>query len=502
MANRDRKDYDGKKVPEGGWGWVVCFASFWTNATVFGINNCFGVLLVAILDDPQLQKSGANVFNTAWVGSLTVFMTFFGTYMTSILTDRFGCRRTAFAGSIIAFVGCLTSSFATRLEILYLTYGIVIGVGFSLTYMSSLIIIGHYFDEKKGKANGFATCGSGVSTVLLPPVLRYLINTIGLWHTLRFIAGLAFLLIPCALVFKETSSPGDGLDVANGNSKNEVCCLGHVNLKIWRNKSYRIWCIGVVVGLLGYFVPFAHLIKYVEEVSPDPNTNGPILISLIGLSSIVGAVAPGHLSDMKAVKKFMTGIEFQQLSFIVIGTFNFLVPTLVLSFPALVVATLIMGIFDGCFVCMMVPVAIDIVGKKDASQAAGFIFCIIALPMIVGGPTAGLIYDITGSYNLAFILAGIPPILGAFIMCFVKVEREPHSNLENSKTLKESVEMVRLNNIEEYGEEENGERQPLKHKDAEQLENIVLSSKSHQPQMAQSNGLAPLASISEVDEFV
>ncbi|XP_070557324.1 monocarboxylate transporter 10-like [Ptychodera flava] len=162
-----------------------------------------------------------------------------------------------------------------------------------------------------------------------------------------------------------------------------------------------------------------------------------------------------------------------------------------------------MGIFDGCFVCMMVPVAIDIVGKKDASQAAGFIFCIIALPMIVGGPTAGLIYDITGSYNLAFILAGIPPILGALIMCFIKVkepEKAPPTNSESSKTFEENVDTV--TKCTNGDEEEDDERQPLKDKDAEQLENIVLSSKSHQPQMAQSNGLAPLASISEVDEFV
>lgn len=36
--------------PDGGWGWVVCLASFWTNGTIFGIMNCFGVLYVKLKD--------------------------------------------------------------------------------------------------------------------------------------------------------------------------------------------------------------------------------------------------------------------------------------------------------------------------------------------------------------------------------------------------------------------------------------------------------------------
>ncbi|GFR14744.1 monocarboxylate transporter 10 [Trichonephila clavata] len=36
--------------PDGGWGWIVCLASFWTNGTIFGVMNCFGVLYVKLKD--------------------------------------------------------------------------------------------------------------------------------------------------------------------------------------------------------------------------------------------------------------------------------------------------------------------------------------------------------------------------------------------------------------------------------------------------------------------
>ena len=46
--------------PDGGWGWVVCLASFWTNGTIFGILNTFGILYVKMLEeydngDPNLR---------------------------------------------------------------------------------------------------------------------------------------------------------------------------------------------------------------------------------------------------------------------------------------------------------------------------------------------------------------------------------------------------------------------------------------------------------------
>ena len=47
-------------APDGGWGWVVCLASCWTNGTIFGIINSFGVLFVVMLD----ELDGATSFKT------------------------------------------------------------------------------------------------------------------------------------------------------------------------------------------------------------------------------------------------------------------------------------------------------------------------------------------------------------------------------------------------------------------------------------------------------
>ena len=54
MAMSDRVPVN---VPDGGWGWVVCLASFWTNGVVFGVINSFGVLFVHLMTLP-----GATAF--------------------------------------------------------------------------------------------------------------------------------------------------------------------------------------------------------------------------------------------------------------------------------------------------------------------------------------------------------------------------------------------------------------------------------------------------------
>jgi MCP family monocarboxylic acid transporter-like MFS transporter 10 len=75
------------------------------------------------------------------------------------------------------------------------------------------------------------------------------------------------------------------------------------------------------------------------------------------------------------------------------------------SFPILLVISLCMGLFDGCFISLLGPIAFDICGQKDAAQAIGFLLGMCSVPLTAGPPIAGLIYDHIGSSlkNFPFI---------------------------------------------------------------------------------------------------
>ena len=80
----------------------------------------------------------------------------------------------------------------------------------------------------------------------------------------------------------------------------------------------------------------------------------------------------------------------------------------------------ILGIFDGCFITMLGPIAFDICGPAGAGQAIGFLLAMCSIPLTIGPPVAGAIYDKVGDYSGAFLAAGIPPIVGAVVMLTIR----------------------------------------------------------------------------------
>lgn len=75
-------------------------------------------------------------------------------------------------------------------------------------------------------------------------------------------------------------------------------------------------------------------------------------------------------------------------SFFVIGLMSMMIP-LCNVFGGLIAVCLLMGLFDGCFICIMAPIAFELVGAKDVSQAIGFLLGLMSVPMTVGPPIAG-----------------------------------------------------------------------------------------------------------------
>ena len=65
------------------------------------------------------------------------------------------------------------------------------------------------------------------------------------------------------------------------------------------------------------------------------------------------------------------------------------------SYPVLIAILLGMGLFDGCFISLLGPIAFDICGHKEAAQAIGFLLGMCSIPLTVGPPIAGAIYDHT-----------------------------------------------------------------------------------------------------------
>lgn len=234
----------------------MAVASFLCNGVIFGIINSYGVLFVHLKKGYEDGDDAAT--KASLVGSLAIGMTFLLSPVSSILVDKFGIRRTAFTGGLIAFLGMLMSAFVIKhVELLYLTYGLMFGGGSSLTYTPSLVILGHYFKKNMGLVNGFVTIGSSIFTVAMPHILKGLLTTpsVGLKGCFLFLSGITSIQMAAALTFQPLMPQAEEQDQGKG------CCAKIINVNNWKNPKYVIWSLAIPSALFGYFVPYVHIVS-------------------------------------------------------------------------------------------------------------------------------------------------------------------------------------------------------------------------------------------------
>ncbi|XP_078698497.1 monocarboxylate transporter 10-like [Branchiostoma floridae x Branchiostoma belcheri] len=452
-----KRDGNTEGPPNGGYGWVVCFAAFWTSGVVFGIQNNFSVTYVAILD----SFPGADAFRTAWIGSLNWGLQHLCSPLAGILVDKIGCRKTSALGAVLIFTGLMTSSFASRLEILYVTFGIITGTGMAISNVSAITILGHYFTTKLGLVNGFATTGSCVFTASLPYVLNALLRQVGLFNTFRCLSVLGASLLFCALSFKTIphdldlhSDPERKVKLDLEDQHDEKMPLRSVerrgrfvrraqsimNVRIWKNKAFVVWCAGCACALTTYYVPHVFIVKHASLILPSYNHE--VLVTCIGASSWAGRMFWGRIGDFPSVRR----IRLHQMAFFVSGLCSTLVPVAT-HFAALATLTVVIGFFDGAYISLIGAIVYDMFGRRDASQAIGFNYGVCAIPLIIGMPLAGFIYDAQLSYQGTYFFAGGPMILGACILFLIPKDNQ--SELDMTTTA--DSEKTPLSSIEEYG---------------------------------------------------
>lgn len=418
--------------PEGGFGWLVVLAATWCNGSIFGIQNSFGILHTMLVKEHTDPEDQTSQFKVAWVGALAMGMIFFCSPVVSMFTDHFGCRKTAVSGAALAFIGLLSTAFANSLILRYFTYGILFGCGSSFAFQPSLVILGHYFRQRLGLANGVVTAGASLFSMGLPVFLKKVVEPLGLSRAFQILSLFMLIQALLALTFKPLLPAGGGMGppgidpnpaesqtqatVEGGSSSSRAITTirKYFNLRVFHIITYRVWAFGVATAVLGYFVPYIHLMYFVEEQFKETEKEWVFLVC-IGASSGVGRLTFGKIGDLiPGLQK----VYMQVVSFMALGLMSMMIPQCSV-FEGLVVVCVFLGLCDGCFLTMMAPIAFELVGPMQASQAIGYLLGLMAIPMTAGPPIAGLLHGYFGNYTVAFSLAGVPPMVGGVVLFFV-----------------------------------------------------------------------------------
>ncbi|KAM4591999.1 monocarboxylate transporter 12-B-like [Odontesthes bonariensis] len=192
-----RKASGAIRPPEGGWGWMIVFGCFLSTICIRAVTRCVSMFFVEF--QMRFEKDYST---TAWIHSLIDSTTMLCAPLGSYLGNRMSCRATVILGGLLSSAGLVLSSFASSLEFLYVSLGIITGLGFALSYTPAIAMVGKYFVERKALAYGIALSGSGIGTFLLAPAVQMLIEYYTWRGALLILGGFVSNLCVCGALMR------------------------------------------------------------------------------------------------------------------------------------------------------------------------------------------------------------------------------------------------------------------------------------------------------------
>ncbi|XP_033759467.1 monocarboxylate transporter 12-like [Pecten maximus] len=184
-----------------GWAWMVLLGSFAISTINVGTEKSFGIFFIEFL-----RQFKGTVFMTAMIN--TVWNVVFSVTAASVLLigfKRLSIRASVFLGITLCTLGYGISSFATGLEYILISQSILVGMGAAFNIPPIYILIGEYFDKKKGIANAVFVSGNSLGGVIMPPLYRYIFDEYGLRGGLLITAGITFNSLVAAALLRPTS---------------------------------------------------------------------------------------------------------------------------------------------------------------------------------------------------------------------------------------------------------------------------------------------------------
>ena len=199
---------------------------------------------------------------TAWVGSLASGSLFFWSMLAVKMCDITSVTFTCLCGSVLSGMGLVLTSTVQQFKMLYLTHSVIFGLGTSLMYTPSLIVVARWFGKWRSAATGFVVASGSLGQVVLSPLLQYLMDVHGVFYTFR-LWGSIFLVssVGSALTFylldRRCTSDPEGPKVAKYQIK----------WRLFTNRAYVTWVIIMMITNFTYYIPLIHLVSFIEVFS-------------------------------------------------------------------------------------------------------------------------------------------------------------------------------------------------------------------------------------------
>ncbi|CAL8285879.1 unnamed protein product [Lota lota] len=395
-----------KPPPDGGWGWVIVASSFLYNVLILGFHNSFGVYLISLLNEFQESNS-----KTSGAGSMSYGFIMICGPLSGMLTVKYGAREVSILGSLIIMLSVICSSLAPNLGVFYFTHGILTGLGSSLAFTPGMIMVSQYFTSRRSLATGVVMSGGAAGALVQTRLHQYLIDTLGWRQSLRIYSCFMVLCVATGFTYLPLNPRGHSRSVVD-NLRNSPVKNFIVDLGLWKDTVFLIWVLANGLCKFGFFIPYVHMVKHAMQLGIPMDRATNIMLCL-GCSSMLSRIAFGQICDHKRMNR----LYFNQGSVFFVGLLYLLIPVLT-SYGSLIVFGVLLGIADAGNYILLPVLTFDLMGADRMPVAWGFLLTVNAVSCF-GPAFAGWMNDMTGSYNLGFLVAGGASIAACLVLAFI-----------------------------------------------------------------------------------
>ena len=315
----------------------------------------------------------------------------FGSIFMGRLSDRFGIFVPAVGGAIGLALGYAAASQATSLWQFVLAQGVLVGVAGSVAFAPIIADTSLWFTRHRGMAVSIIASGSYLAGTVWPPVVQHFIDRHGWRPTYLGIAVFCFAtMLPLALVLRRRSPLTETTSATSLARSRSPRPLGM--------SPAALQTVLVIAGLsccVAMSMPQVHIVAYCGDLGHGAARGAQMLSLMLGFG-IVSRLASGWICDRIGGRRtLLLGSGLQALALVLFLPFNGLVSLYILS--------ALFGLVQGGIVPAYAVIIREFFPPEEAGVRVATVLMATVFGMALGGWMSGVIFDLTGSYQTAFV---------------------------------------------------------------------------------------------------
>ncbi|MDY6918131.1 MAG: MFS transporter [Chloroflexota bacterium] len=409
------------------YGYVIVFGAWLAMFVSAGAQYSFAIFQPVLLDEFGWTRGMISLGLTLSL----LFMPLFSV-VGAHLVDRIGPRWTVIIGAAIGALGIGLLSTITEVWHFILFYGVLAPIGLALSYMIATVsTVRRWFMRRAALMVAIAMSGSGLGIVFLVPAAQVMIQAWG--FRVSYIAfGLILLVGGVAgglLLRKDPESTGtypDGVKPTEEELRTRDDFMAREERwslrEVFRTRSCWLFICAqlgttvAVIGLLG------HLLIWGEDLGVARDTMTIIYGFVFVLAAVVGRLLGGFISDWYMSRFKVSRKPILYFNILGVGLGVFLCP-LVGNVTGVVLVSALLGLAYGSGLAVFPTYQGDLFGVVNLPMLFGVFGLFIAGFGSVGPILFGFCFDLTGSYDAAFIITGVLCLVSATCLFLLKPPR-------------------------------------------------------------------------------